>query len=423
MSKCFACYIALNAEDHIARSMRSLVAVVDGFVVIVDDATTDGTEDAIASVDLAPEQRLIVARRPWNHSFSDARNAAIVAARNCGADWILSMDADEELDPKSIGLFRQVRKRDDVDLWTMPLLIDPSYGAPAYQHPEFGKCGINFRNRMFRANRFGFRFRVHEQLCNIDDRDDWIEDIEGVRFFHYGRMTWAKDDYYTALMVLDHKDMPDEPIPATMLAEAACAADDTARAAQYLDGVDQERVKSGPIAAKYWTVKGKMNQKAWIQAAIANLPRFQAFRARDEALACYMKAYKLNPSEPDAAIHAATVMWTGYKDKSEDAVRLLVDVLNADPSCIVAAHMLLLYRDHGEGPTGDREAFLRRLGEYLQANANEQTDARLEAEGRTPGSAEVANLERLDDIVAAGETVAPGADVQGNFEMGDRKHG
>ena len=346
------------------------------------------------------------------------------------------MDADEELDPKSAPLFRRCVDRGEVDLWTMPLLVDPSYGAPAYKHPEFGRCGIVFRNRMFRADRFGFRFRVHEQLANIDDRDDWKEDVEKVRFFHYGRMSWEKDYYYTALMLLDHIDMPDEPIPATMLAEAAIQADDTIVAAKYLSRVDPDRVKAGPIAAKYWTTKGKMGQKAWIQAAVANLPKNQVFRPRDEALACYLKAFEMNPAEPDAALHAATVLWTGYRDRDQEAVDLLVYVVDQDPACIVASHMLLLYRDFGEPPDGDRETFLRRLGEYLVENANMQTDARLEAEGRTPGDAEAANIERLDDIVHAGERQS-GAQVpasmnprdegeparsaaEDEFDMGDR---
>jgi len=431
-----ATYIVKNAEDHIAGSMRSIMPVVEGFVIAVDERTKDGTREAIDAVaEEFPTKRIIRFDRKWTHDFSAARNATIVMARehfgpgfptdqgypDLSNLFILSMDADEELDPKSIPKLVECIDRDDVDLWTFPLLIDPSYGAPAYSHPEFGKCGIVFRNRMFRSDRFGFRFRVHEQLANVDDRDDWIEEPEVVRFFHYGRMSWAKDDYYTALMVLDHEDMPDEPIPATMLAEAAIHADDTARASTYLEGVDPDRIKAGPIAAKFWTTKGKMNQKAWIQAAAMKMDKDQVFRARDEALACYMKGFELNRSEPDAALHAAVVLWTGFRDRNQDAVDLLVGIVQADPACIVASHLLLLYRDYGEGPDGDREVFLKRLGEYLQANANEQTDARLEAEGRTP-EPDAANIERLDDIVNAGggPVANPATPGTADFKMGDR---
>ena len=81
-----ACVITLNEERHLPRALASLQPVADE-IVVVDSGSTDRTEA------VAREHGAQFFTRTWT-SYSDQKNFAAQCARN---DWILSLDADEEL--------------------------------------------------------------------------------------------------------------------------------------------------------------------------------------------------------------------------------------------------------------------------------------------------------------------------------------
>jgi glycosyltransferase involved in cell wall biosynthesis len=86
MNRISACVITLNEEENLRRLLASLKGVADE-VVIADCGSTDGTEA------LAREAGARFLRRPWTN-YADQKN---FAAENAAHDWILSLDADEEL--------------------------------------------------------------------------------------------------------------------------------------------------------------------------------------------------------------------------------------------------------------------------------------------------------------------------------------
>ncbi len=80
--------IALNEERNLARTLAS-VAFADE-IVVVDSHSTDRTAA------IAESFRARVFQQPWL-GFAAQKNFAI---RQCTGDWILSLDADEELSPE-----------------------------------------------------------------------------------------------------------------------------------------------------------------------------------------------------------------------------------------------------------------------------------------------------------------------------------
>ncbi|HWD94690.1 MAG TPA: glycosyltransferase [Verrucomicrobiae bacterium] len=97
------CFIARNEEKNISRALASVRGVA-GEIIVADTGSTDRT------VELAKEAGATVCHFPWCDDFSAARNFAISHARG---DWILWLDADEELLPESADELRSSLERTD----------------------------------------------------------------------------------------------------------------------------------------------------------------------------------------------------------------------------------------------------------------------------------------------------------------------
>src|SRR5580692_11225039 len=83
------CLITLNEEENLPRALNSVQGIADE-VVVVDCGSTDRTAE------IARERGAKVVIRPWTN-FAEQKNAAAGAASH---EWILSLDADEELSPE-----------------------------------------------------------------------------------------------------------------------------------------------------------------------------------------------------------------------------------------------------------------------------------------------------------------------------------
>jgi glycosyltransferase involved in cell wall biosynthesis len=80
--------IALNEEANLPRTLAS-VGFADQ-IIVMDSNSTDRT------VEIAESFHATVVQQPWL-GFAAQKNAAIAL---CTGDWILSLDADEELSPE-----------------------------------------------------------------------------------------------------------------------------------------------------------------------------------------------------------------------------------------------------------------------------------------------------------------------------------
>src|SRR5438477_6471542 len=108
------CMIVKNEAANLRRALASVGPVADELVVV----DTGSTDDSAA---VAAELGARVAHFAWCDDFAAARNAALALASGA---WILSLDADEELDPASVAPLRQLVAGDPLGPTVISLPVD-----------------------------------------------------------------------------------------------------------------------------------------------------------------------------------------------------------------------------------------------------------------------------------------------------------
>lgn len=104
--------IVRDEQESLRRCLASVASIVDQMVV-VDTGSRDGT----ASV--ARDAGAVVVRHEWQNDFAAARN---VALEHVTTDWVLVLDADEQLAPSSGPLIRRAIKNPLVDGFLLDIL-------------------------------------------------------------------------------------------------------------------------------------------------------------------------------------------------------------------------------------------------------------------------------------------------------------
>ena len=136
------CIITKNEERFIAQCLRSVQGVADQ-VVVLDTGSTDRT------VTIAREMGAEVHTFTWCDDFSAARNACLAHARG---EWILGLDADEELLPESRVELQKAMKSSGTLAWRIRL-VDAGKEAE----------GCHYLPRLFRnAPGVYYAGRIHE---------------------------------------------------------------------------------------------------------------------------------------------------------------------------------------------------------------------------------------------------------------------
>ncbi|MGV3617822.1 MAG: tetratricopeptide repeat protein [Fimbriimonas sp.] len=166
-----ACLIAKNEAANLPRCLQSLHGLVDQ-IVVVDTGSTDET------VVIAESYGAIVGHFEWRNDFAAARNAALDLA---SGDWILWIDADEELDRASAAALRRAVVRPHIggfDIEIVNLVDDRPNGGHILHYPM----------RLFRRHP-GIRFTgaIHEQIQPAVAALGlpWAR-LEGARLIHHG---------------------------------------------------------------------------------------------------------------------------------------------------------------------------------------------------------------------------------------------
>ncbi|MDW8159335.1 MAG: glycosyltransferase family 2 protein [Bacteroidia bacterium] len=93
--------ITYNEEKNIARTLRAATSVADE-IVVLDSYSTDNTANICASFNVCFFQQ------PWK-GYANAKNYANTLA---SYDWILSLDADEELSSELIASIQAFKQRE-----------------------------------------------------------------------------------------------------------------------------------------------------------------------------------------------------------------------------------------------------------------------------------------------------------------------
>lgn len=99
--KITACLIVKNEKDHIRDVLSSLAGVDE--IVVVDTGSIDNT------VELAREfTENVFTDYVWNDDFAEARNYAL---SRCTGEWVISIDADEVLEPGGVQKIREILEK------------------------------------------------------------------------------------------------------------------------------------------------------------------------------------------------------------------------------------------------------------------------------------------------------------------------
>ncbi len=168
MPKLALSMIVRDASSTLSACLSSAIGIVDE-MVIADTGSSDQT------VEIAKDYGARVLHVPWTNDFASARNQALEAITS---DWILSLDADEQLDPLSASLIPSMLNASQVAgylvtirnyvlsledrLWDRPATTNDSQWAAVKIFPAY----VEHENvRLFRRDpRIRFVGRVHESV-------------------------------------------------------------------------------------------------------------------------------------------------------------------------------------------------------------------------------------------------------------------
>ena len=140
-----AAMIVKNEEKFLPGCLESIKELVDE-IIIVDTGSTDRT------MDIAREYGAKIYEHPWQNDFSFHRNQSIDYSTG---DWVLIVDADEELDPEEHNIIKQLVKRKDIN----------AISFVVFNKIQSGRVGFLNSVRMFRnGNNFKYEGIVHNQL-------------------------------------------------------------------------------------------------------------------------------------------------------------------------------------------------------------------------------------------------------------------
>lgn len=138
------CLIAKNEEKFLAQCLKSVRDLAHQ-IVVVDTGSTDRT------VEIAREFNAEVYSHPWNDDFSAARNVALTHATG---DWVLVLDADEELpEAQHAKLLADLNKSDSI-----------AHRLPLVNAGDENE-GCSYVPRLYRnAPGIFYHGRIHEQV-------------------------------------------------------------------------------------------------------------------------------------------------------------------------------------------------------------------------------------------------------------------
>ena len=138
------CMITKNEEKFLDQCLKSLKNVADE-IIIIDTGSTDET------IQIANQHGAQVGYFEWCDDFAAARNVSIAHATG---DWILILDADEEICRESVKQIPSLLSQKDVSLYRVGI-----------QNQDTGSRSKTYVPRLFR-NIAGLQFigRVHETI-------------------------------------------------------------------------------------------------------------------------------------------------------------------------------------------------------------------------------------------------------------------
>ncbi len=441
--------IVKNAEATLRACLQSAAGLVDQ-IVIADTGSSDGT------LEIAREFGATIVSYPWTNHFADARNASLAGTTT---DWVLVLDADEELSvearealrsllsaPEEVGGYlvkiREYLPAHMKIVW--PIDIKPnrtgvarSAGSPIYL--------MNQLCRLFRRRAdIYFTGRVHELVQPQIEKAGLR--LEEANFFidHFGHMGTqqvrnGKADFYGTLIADRLAEEPDNPLVWTYKAMAALDTEgkplEALRHIEKAVRIEPNLVEAWIVSAKALSALERWDDVLTVLETVRSGNRYQyaestlrgdacfALGRHEEARAAFVEAMEYNPG--DQVAQAKLSYLELRLGDSAEAVEKLAQAASELPALV---HILLVDAHLQAGRVAEAAEECERWcaehkveGALLQAaqlRAQQQNWARVEQLVReclaiAPGSvaahelllmASVA-LGRLEDAAAAAEAL------------------
>lgn len=164
------CMIVRNEEEYLDRCLESVAGVADE-MVILDTGSTDSTEE------IARRHGARVLEHTWRNDFSEAKNAALDIAKG---EWILVLDADEELAPNSRANIRELVNAGEADGFEVTVRSEmPETDILKFEDTKIVRL---FRNR----KEYRYTMPIHEQIRSSIEKSGGTIVQSDLMIIHHG---------------------------------------------------------------------------------------------------------------------------------------------------------------------------------------------------------------------------------------------
>ena len=187
------CMIVKNEGQTLSRCLDSVLSIVDE-IIVVDTGSTDST------CEIAHQYGANLHHFPWNDNFSDARNASLELAQG---DWILFLDADEELSPDSREILIRLIENETIEGYFVKIMNH--LGKEGWIETVPDLVFRLFRNK----KEYRFRGAIHEQIADVileknsKARYQVAEDLIIIHHGYLDEVIEEKDKKYRNLKLIE----------------------------------------------------------------------------------------------------------------------------------------------------------------------------------------------------------------------------
>lgn len=361
-TKISLCMIVKDEEQNIGRCLQSVTGAVDE-IIVVDTGSGDKT------CQIAQSYGAKVRTFTWNDNFSDARNVSLDLATG---DWILILDADEELAKESGAILRKAVLNQEAEGYYVKIVNVSG-------DDSFPETSADMVFRVFR-NRPEYRFRgaVHEQISDAiieKNGQPLFEFIEDLVVLHDGYLSshlQGKDKIRRNLVLLEKElgNKPDDWVVRFHYAAELCRAGEYLPAAREFEKlatlINVREVTLGPrlmryIVHAYYLANEPAAALTAVQQGLALFPDYADLHFYGGQIYLQLKEYGLayeyfqkalqTPAQP--AHYASVAGVQGFRSSyhlgqiaekfcnKEEALRYYIDSLRGNSQLIAALNRIV----------------------------------------------------------------------------------
>jgi len=106
--------IPVYNEVGYVRGILDRVREYHDNILLIDDGSTDGTPEILE--ELRVPMGLDIIQHTTNMGYGRAISESFIRAAQCGYDWVITMDCDDQHEPAHIPAFMKAIERDDLDI-------------------------------------------------------------------------------------------------------------------------------------------------------------------------------------------------------------------------------------------------------------------------------------------------------------------